>query len=223
MTIDRCDIIIPVWNQPEATKECVDSIFEYTDYPYRLIVIDNGSDKETEGYLKNLKEENETDFVLIRNDSNLGFVKAINQGIRQSDAAYVCVMNNDVIATDRWLGEMVKAMASDPRIGLVNPSSNTLGQFPREGESIHDYASSLKRSSGETQELYSCRGFCMLLKRKVIEDIGLLDEIYDVGYYDEADYCERAKISGFMAVRAKAAYVYHKERVSFETLGHGRE
>lgn len=223
MSVELCDIIIPVWNQPEVTRECIGSIFKYTDYPYRLIVIDNGSDEETAGYLNSLKKEGEAAFTLIRNEKNLGFVKAVNQGIKESDAAYVCVMNNDTIATAGWLAELVKVIEADERIGLVNPSSNTLGQFPARGESIDTYASSLKRSSGQTQELYSCRGFCMLIKRKVIEKVGILDEIYDVGYYDEADYCERARLFGFKAVRAKAAYVYHRERASFDALGYGSD
>jgi GT2 family glycosyltransferase len=170
----RCDIIIPVWNQPEVTRECIDSILRNTGYPYRLIIIDNGSETPVQSYLLGLKEKKDLDLLLIRNDKNLGFVKAVNQGVVVSDAPYLCIMNNDTIATSGWLEEMVGVIEANPSIGLLNPSSNTSGQFPGE-KSIDEYALSLKPLKGQMQELYTCRGFCMLVTREAIRRVGLLD------------------------------------------------
>ena len=221
--MQSCDIIIPVWNQLEATNECVDSIVKHTDYPYRLILIDNGSSAETAGYLRGLKERKDLEAVLIRNDENLGFVKAVNQGIKASDGPYVCVMNNDTIATSGWLGEMVAVMEAKPEIGLLNPSSNTSGQFPYKNQSIDEYAAALRQFRGEIQELYTCRGFCMLIRRAVLDRLGLLDEIYHIGYFDDTDYCKRAQGANFRTARAKAAYVYHKENISFKDLENNKD
>lgn len=220
--MSKCDIIIPVWNQPEVTRECIDSILRNTVYPYRLIIIDNGSEAPTQNYLSGLKENKSLDLLLIRNDKNLGFVKAVNQGLVVSDAPYLCIMNNDTIAAPGWLEEMVSVIERNPSIGLLNPSSNTSGQFPGE-KSIAEYALALKELKGQIQELYTCRGFCMLVKREVIERVGLLDEIYHVGYFDDTDYCKRAQRLGYKTARAKAAYVYHKENVSFKTLKDNKE
>jgi hypothetical protein len=156
--------------------------------------------------------------LLIRNERNAGFVKAANQGMAVSDAPYVCLMNNDTVATEGWLDEMVSVMRARPDIGVINPSSNTSGQFPG-GMTIDDYALSLKALRGQVQELYTCRGFCMLVRRAVIDRVGLLDEAYSVGYFEENDYCRRALKAGFASARAKGAYVYHKESVSFSALG----
>ncbi|MFA4982536.1 MAG: glycosyltransferase family 2 protein [Candidatus Omnitrophota bacterium] len=216
--MDRCDIIMPVWNEHEITRECVDSLQKSTGYPFRLIIINNGSDAATKGYLDGLCAKKETEIVLVRNPENLGFVKAVNQGLKLSDSRYACIMNNDTIATEGWLKEMVDVAESDPAIGLVNPSSNTSGQFPPDGKGIEEYALLLKQFRGETQELYNCRGFCMLLKKEVIEKVGLLDEEYGIGYFEETDYCRRAHGAGFSAVRAKASYVYHRERATFDKL-----
>src|SRR3989338_713527 len=164
--MNKCDIIMPVWNQLDATKECVDSIIRHIDYPCRLIVIDNGSHKETAAYLNGLKIQDNMDIFLIRNIENVGFVKAVNQGIKQSDSPYICVMNNDTIVTEGWLKEMVDIMETNPQIGLLNPSSNTSGQFPANGQTVDEYARSLKQCKSEIQELYTCRGFCMLIKRE---------------------------------------------------------
>jgi GT2 family glycosyltransferase len=195
----------------------VDSILRNTGYPYRLIIIDNASDTPTRDYLDNLKKKEDLDLLLIRNDRNLGFVKAVNQGIVASDSPYICVMNNDTIAASDWLEEMIDVMAANPSIGLINPSSNTSGQFPG-GMSIEEYGLLLRSLKGQIQELYTCRGFCMVVKKDVIKRVGLLDEIYHVGYFDDTDYCKRAQALGYKTARAKASYVYHKENVSFKAL-----
>jgi cellulose synthase/poly-beta-1,6-N-acetylglucosamine synthase-like glycosyltransferase len=158
----------------------------------------------------------------VRNDTNLGFVKAVNQGIKVSDSEYLCIMNNDTIASTGWLQEMVAVMEANPEIGLLNPSSNTSGQFP-EGRSIDNYALSLNWLKGRIQELYTCRGFCMLVQREVIDRVGLLDEIYHIGYFDDTDYCKRAQKMGFRTARAKAAYVFHRENITFKSLHNNKD
>ena len=218
MIIKKCDIVIPVWNQLEATKECLEAIFSNTGYPYRIIAINNGSDDPTARYLDSLKNTPDRHVAVISNDKNLGFVKATNQGVAASDAPLVCLMNNDTIATSGWLEEMVSVMESYPEIGVVNPSSNTLGQYPGRGEKIDSYAVSLGRFKGQVQEMYAARGFCMLIKREVIDKIGFLDETYGLGYFEETDYSARAGRAGFRIVRAKGAYVYHKEETTFKDL-----
>ncbi len=220
--MSKCDIVIPVWNQLEVTRDCVDSILKNTDYPYKLIIIDNASDAPTRDYLVSLESISGLDLLLIRNDKNLGFVKAVNQGIVASEAPYLCIMNNDTIAASGWLSEMIKVMESNRSIGLLNPSSNTSGQFPGE-MSIAEYAETLKQYKGQIQELYTCRGFCMVVTRDVIKKVGLLDEIYHVGYFDDTDYCKRAQALGYKTARAKAAYVFHKENVSFKTLKNNKD
>src|SRR3989338_1707235 len=107
-----CDIVIPVWNQPTFTKECIESIVKNTDVDYRLIIIDNASGEETKSYLESLKEQRGLKLLLIRNENNLGFLKAANQGMRLSDAQYICLINNDTLVTDGWLSEMIEVAQS---------------------------------------------------------------------------------------------------------------
>jgi len=206
-----CDIIIPAWNQLEYTKNCLESIFKNTHYPYRLVIIDNASEQPTRNYLQKLSEQKK--IFLLCNEQNLGWIKAINQGIKISSAPYICLMNNDTLTTDGWLTEMVFVAENNPQVGIVNPSSNNFGQKP-EGLTIDDYALTLKRYHGQWQEL-SATGFCMLIKREIIDKVGFFDERYNLGYFEETDFYLRAIKKGFLAARAKAAYVYHYEKVSF--------
>jgi len=214
----QCDIIMPVWNNLAFTKDCIDSIMRNTDIDYSLVIIDNGSDEETRAYLDGLRGLGKPRVELIKNNTNLGFIKAVNRGIALSKAAYICVLNNDTIVTKGWLKTMIDVADSEGDIGVVNPSSNNLGQRPEKGEPIELYADRLKRSSSGFVELGSAIGFCMLIKREVIERIGYFDEIYGMGNFEDTDFSRRAIREGYRCVRACAAYVYHRERSSFKRL-----
>jgi len=214
---ERCDIVIPVWNHLEMTRECINSIRKHTRFPYRIIAIDNASDEPTKKYLESLEGSGSGKAVVMRNEKNKGFVGAVNQGMKYSDAAYVCILNNDTIATDGWLKEMIDVIRKNEGIGIINPSSNTSCQFPGK-LTVDEFAKTLTAFKGEYQELYTCRAFAMVVKRSVIEKIGYLDEIYGMGYFDDTDYSKRAQTRGFRTVRAKASYVYHKESQSFSKI-----
>ena len=206
----KCDIIIPVWNELESTKECINSLLKFTKYPYRLIVIDNGSREPTRTYLDGIKKIF-PDFLLIRNDINLGFVKAVNQGVSASNDPYICLLNNDALVTEGWLNSLVETVETAlENIGIANPASNVFGKASPYGK------------GGERQELDSCKGFCMFIKREVVEKIGLFDEIYRMGYFEEKDFSRRAREAGYICVMAKTSFVYHKDRLSFDKMN-GRD
>ena len=216
--MDRCDIIIPVWNQLEVTKDCVASIVRNTDHPFRLVIIDNAGDTGTKRYLESLKGDKRLAAILIANEKNLGFVRAANQGINSSDAPYLCILNNDTLVMKNWLSEMIKIAGSDKDIGIVNPSSNNLGQRPEKGEPLELYAERISGEAGKYVELGAAIGFCMLIKRDVIKKIGLFDEIYGMGNFEDTDFSRRAVKEGFKCVRACGAYVYHRENTSFNKV-----
>ena len=213
-----CDIIIPIWNQLAFTKDCLDSVLLNTESGYGIIAIDNGSLDETRIYLEELERSSEVPFKLIRNADNLGFIKAVNQGLTASKAASACLLNNDTIVTKGWLRSMIAAAESSSDIGIVNPASNNLGQKPAAGEPIEVYAERLKTRISGTIEMAHAVGFCMLIKREVINRIGLFDEIYGMGNFEDTDYSKRAIKAGYKCVMDAGAYVYHRENTSFKKL-----
>lgn len=201
--IMRCDIIIPVWNQRECTERCINSIRDNTKYPYRLILIDNGSDADAREYLATLAKEDRR-VELIRNEENLGFIKATNQGLKLSNAPYSCLMNNDAEATVGWLTELISVAESDRAIGLVNPQS-------KRGNS--------REKGARYLETNQCMGYCMIIKREVLDKIGYLDEAFGVGGFDDTDFSRRADLAGYKCVCARNAYVYHEWHTSFNKAG----
>lgn len=211
-----CDIIIPVWNQLALTRDCIDSIGRNTkDVDYRLIIIDNASDRDTAEYLRGLEASGKASVKVVRNQENLGFIKAANHGMRISEAPYVCLLNNDTIVTEGWLSEMIAIASSDDAIGLVNPSSNNLGQKPAKGEPLELFARKMHAERGRSAELGATIGFCMLIRRGLLEKIGVFDEVYGMGNFEDTDYSRRAVKAGYRCVRACGAFVYHRENSSF--------
>ncbi len=211
------DIVSPIWNQLERTKRCVESLIRHTEIPFRLILVDNASDEPARSYLESLTRDPRIRVKLIRNEENLGNIKAANQGIYASDADYICLLDNDTIVTEGWLSEMISVAQQEPDIGIVNPISNSSGWPPAKNESVDDYAKKLRgRWSGCYSEMATAVGFCFLITRKLIETIGVWDETFGMGYYEDRDYSQRAIQAGFKIAYAKGAYVYHEEHSSFK-------
>lgn len=212
----KCDIIIPIWNQLEFTKTCIERLIENTIYPYKLILIDNGSDFETRNYIESLKQNRPIGINLIRNEENLGFVKAINQGLKASNAPYVCILNNDTEPGYGWLSELIEFAKRHPDVGLLNPLCN--GHIQR-NMTLNEYAKLISSNKNKYMEMNQCQGFCMLIKREVIDKIGYLDERFGIGGFDDTDYSMRAHRAGYGAVCVYSSYVYHKEHKSFDKMG----
>ena len=139
-----CDIVIPVWNQLEYTKECLISLFKSTSLPFRLVVVDNASDTRTAQYLDSVKEKNPEQVSLIRNSENLGWDKAVNQGLLYSGSSYACAMNNDTVVYPGWLSEMVGVAEKDESIGVVNP----LWELPKRYRGTRDGYFKCERKAG---------------------------------------------------------------------------
>ena len=213
-----CDIIIPIWNQLLYTKDCLEHILRNTKYPYRLILIDNASDPETKEYLRKFTVDHPDTTKLILNEENLGYIKAINQGLKISDAQYVCMMNNDTIPAIGWLERMVEFAEANPDVGLINPQCGG-----HNDTSVDAYAKILEQYKGQYMEMNQCQGFCMLVSREVINKIGNLDETFGIGGFDDTDYSMRSHKAGYRSVAIRDSYVYHHIHASFDKAGNREE
>jgi len=212
-----CDIVICVWNQKEITQECIESIHKNTHFPYRLVLIDNASDEATKKYLESLKDDLRFKVILIRNEKNLGNTKAVNQGLRATDAPFVCNLDNDTYVTEGWLNEMITTAQSDPKIGMVTSAGR--GGQPPSSDAVKDIekkAREVAQRRGQVMEMATIDCYCALIKRELINTIGVWDEIYSPGYFDDTDYCRRATNAGFRIAGALGSYVYHREGGSFK-------
>ncbi len=217
-----CDIIIPVWDQLAVTKRCLEAVGQKTRTPYRLILIDNGSGKETREYLEALANRPGWGGVLIRNEENLGYIKAVNQGLKISTSPYVCLLNNDIVVTEGWLERMLEFARSHPEAGLLNClQNNDPGQ--RIPQDLEEFAGSQIQDRGRWMELDHCTGGCLVIKREVIQKTGYLDEAFGEGYWEDNDYSRRAQKAGFRCLRLLDTYVWHDVGGSFQKTADRKE
>jgi GT2 family glycosyltransferase len=217
---DLVSIIVPVHNAWHYTAQCLESIREHTPPPYQVVVVDNGS---TDGTGDRLREMARAGWPLqvIANEENLGFTSAANQGLRAVDCEFRVLLNNDTIVCPGWMEGMLFVLGLDDRIGIVGPKilwpdreaiMATGGLvFARSGCYLpigRDAARDDPRFSAP-EDRQCIEGSCMLIARRVIEAIGLLDETYSPGYWEDADYCFRARQAGFRCVYSPFAEIRH--------------
>ncbi len=214
----KCDLILPVWNQLAYTQECIGSLFNTVDVPSRLIVVDNGSNDGTAEYLKQLSPPPLLKIEVVSNASNLGYGKAVNQGLKMADAQFVCILNNDTVFGSQWLSTMIDIAYRDNRVGVVNPESSTFGLRPAKGQTVEELAQTLAPRRRDYEELGNAIGFCMLIKRDVLRQAGLFDDTFLTAFFEDTDYCMRAKRAGYICVKACGAYVYHHEHKTVEAI-----
>jgi GT2 family glycosyltransferase/tetratricopeptide (TPR) repeat protein len=214
-------IVIPTRGQLEATRACLESIRRHTPEPHELIVVDNASADGTVGYL-----EAQPDVRLIANAENRGFPAAVNQGIRAATGRQVLLLNNDTVVTPGWLARLLRALYSDPLVGLAGPCSNRVSgpqQVPAEYDSF-PALEAFAAARGEAHDglVEGCDrlvGFCLLIRRELVDAIGLLDEGFGLGCFEDDDYCLRAIRAGFRAVIARDAFVHHEGSLTFRAEG----
>ena len=209
-----CDIIIPVWNRIDEISLCLESVFSQTLCRFRVIIIDDYSDRQTSEYLERFARQHESNTILIKNNTNRGYIKSINTGMKASSAEFVCLLNSDTIVAEGWLRHIMALANSSPLIGIINPNSNNSG-LKMEGICIADIARKCAGGTAAAAELAAASGFCMVIKREVIDRIGFFDEIFGAGFFEDTDYSFRARHAGYLCIRALRSFVWHKQHASF--------
>ena len=214
-----CDLVLLSWNHLDETRPCLESLLSATRIPCRLFIVDNGSESDVRAFLASVKPRGAIREVLVlQNDTNEGFPRGMNRGMRASTAPFVGLLNNDLRFTIGWLREMLSVAQAHPAIGVVNPASSTFGDHPPRGMSFQAYADSRHALRGQWTEVGMCTGFCMLIKREVLDRIGLLSEEVERIFFEDEDFSMRAQQAGSLCVVAEGAYVYHAEHRSVRRL-----
>ena len=179
------DIIIPIYNAADDLELCLESIYKHTDLERnRLVLInDNSPDPRIKEILGKQTGKN---IIVIHNEKNQGFSANINLGMAQSENNDVLLLNSDTVVTDRWIEKILDCAYSRDEIGTVTPLSNnaTLCSVPvpfeenrlPDGVSVDEMGRIVESCSMRLYpEISVGHGFCLFIKRKVIDDIGNFD------------------------------------------------
>ena len=150
----KTSIVILTYNNLDYTKQCIESIREYTkNEEYELIVVDNLSTDGTREWLSD-----QEDIIKILNEENKGFPKGCNQGIEISTGDNILLLNNDVIVTKNWLSNLITCLYSDKTIGAVSLVTNSCSYYQNIETSynslkeMHEFASVFNKTNPELWE-----------------------------------------------------------------------
>ena len=190
-------IVILCHNQIESTKRTMNSLLKfYNEVPYRFILFDNGSTDGTFEYLKSIPYK---DTTIIRYEENKGFIEPNNSAMQMSDDD-ILFLNNDIeVFFDHWLDRLHEELQFSD-VGLTYPLIQTRGQLFYGGiiqnrkESLLNYVNDKPKSIDDNKKLKIptwAQFCCALVKRKVINEIGLLDPRFSPAYFEDLDYCVR--------------------------------
>lgn len=187
MTTPSIDIIVPVWNSPFETRACLAAILKHSPEA-RLIIVDNGSSRETELMLEEFSEPLGERGLFIKSERNIGLVPAINRGLARSDGAFALILRPHVLVTAGWL-EALTDVAGDNRVGIVSPIFSGSGASPLCAVNDRRDCSSLDTATVSFSAL--------LLKNEMRMQIGFFDEGMDSGEWCLSDYVRRAWSKGY--------------------------
>ena len=178
--MQKISIVIPTYNHlDDCLKPCIESIQKYTDftkYDIEIIIVNNGSNEETNKYLGTLPTPY---FKTIWFHDAIGYTKASNFGIMSSSGDFVVLLNNDtVILGENWL-DMLISPFSDVSVGITGPCLN--------------YCPHAKRNF--------LIFFCVMIRKEMFNKIGRLDEIFSPGFGEDTDFCAKIENLGYKLVQ----------------------
>jgi GT2 family glycosyltransferase/ubiquinone/menaquinone biosynthesis C-methylase UbiE len=231
---DPVDIVVCVHNAVDDVRCCLTSIKQHTLPPYRIFLVDDGSGLETCDFLRDFAYHHNA--TLLRHETARGYTFAANAGLRAGNAPMVVLLNSDTEVTDGWLDRMADLLHRHSKVGIVGPLSNAASwqSVPRvlngddwaqndlpAGVTLDDLTWAVANGACRLGiEVGFLNGFCLLIRRRVLDDVGLFDEkTFGAGYGEENDLCIRARRAGWTLMVAEDAFVLHHQSKSY---GHDR-
>lgn len=213
-------IVILNWNNGAVTVECLRSLEQVSYGNFFTIVLDNGSTDDSVEVIQRAYPG----LSIIRNGKNMGFAGGNNPGICQAleqGADYVLLLNNDTEVAPDFLDQLVSTVNANPKTGIASAKIYYFSEPDRlwfaggkvdywTGSTLH--MGDLEKDEGQYDQVADTdfvSGCAMLIKRDVIEKIGLLYEPFFL-YYEDSDFCSRAKRASYRIILAPKAKVWHK-------------
>ncbi|MEL6494224.1 MAG: glycosyltransferase [Cyanobacteria bacterium J06623_7] len=226
--LQQVTVVIPVYNAYDAVRQCLTSVFEHTSRAAKLIILNDASPDERIQPMLEAMVGDRPNVQLIVNEENLGYTRTINKGIALAAEDDIILLNSDTSVGPRWLQNMRIAAYQDRDIGTVTAISDNSGAFsvPKLGQA-NDFPRWLQAE--ETARLIHQQspliyaetptgsGFCIYIRRELMNDIGLFDEAaFPRGYGEENDFCMRSLRAGWRHIVDDRTLVYHVRSASFQ-------
>ncbi|MES2634419.1 MAG: glycosyltransferase [Pseudomonadota bacterium] len=223
--LPRVSLIVLCYNNLALTKACVESVEKHSLWPnLELILVDNASSDDTPAWLTEYAKDRSW-VKLVLNSENLGFAAGNNVGLKVATGDYLIMLNNDTEVSPGWIHGLHRHFVSDPGLGMVGPVTDNIGNEARIDVGYTDKAdmpawaaARAVHHAGERIDNRVLAFFCVALRRKVYEEVGGLDEAFGLGFFEDDDYCNRARAAGWRLAIAEDVFVHHHLSASFDKL-----
>ena len=215
-------VIVVTYDNLPFLRLCLESVLTAAvSRSFELVVVDNGCTDGTHEYLDQLQARN-PQVRHVDAHANLGFPAGVNLGVRHSGGDTLVFLNDDTIVGPSWLDLLCQKL-SDPSIGMVAPMTNHPDGGCRETRPYANYGEFLALAASRAEGGHGCEVpflamFCVALRREVYDAVGPLDEQYELGLFDDDDYCLRLQMLGFTLWCADSVFVHHFGQVSLGKL-----
>ncbi len=208
-SLPKVSIIFPNYNGGKEPLECLSSIkkLNYPNSAIEIIVTDNHSTDGSDIAIKKQYPQ----VKLIKNSSNLGFAKAVNQAVEDSRSKLIFVTNNDVSLEKNCLNILVDYLITHKNVGIVGPFVHSQKKILHSSLKFNLYTGLIKKNVSNSYEVESdwIEGSGMLFKRTLWEKLGGFDEGFFF-IFEDLDFCRRAAKIGYKIVALKDAIIRHK-------------
>lgn len=226
LSLPTVSVIVLTYNNLNLTQACLDSLLFDSDYPrLEIIVVDNASSDGTPEWLRGWQAEHPRAKVIL-NDRNLGFAAGNNVGLAAATGDYLVILNNDTVVTRGWALTMLRHLQADPRVALVGPVTNNIGNEARVvtayGNDLQAMRPQAMRHTlahmGRNFRIRTAAFFCAMMPRATYETCGPMCEDYGLGFFEDDDYCRRIEAQGRYTICAEDVFVHHHLSASFNKL-----
>ena len=204
----------------EATKPYLASLYKYTNEDnFDLYIVDNFSSDDTKKYIQEFAKD-KNNLFLIENNENLGYSKGNNIGITQAlqkDYDYIALLNNDILLTPNWLNDTIEAFKLDESLGMLSPRNNE--KCPLKPDNyINGYKKYLSKFKAPLKYVVTPFFSCVVIKRKVLDDIGLFDENFSPAFWEDNDLSFRAMYQGYSLAYCNSTFIFHNHSTTTRSL-----
>jgi GT2 family glycosyltransferase/glycosyltransferase involved in cell wall biosynthesis len=226
----KVGVVVVSWNGVELTRRCVESVLhDPLADDVDLVIVDNASTDGTPAWLDEIATHPRV--RVIRNADNRGFAAACNQGLAaaaERSPELLVILNNDLVVTPGWTATLRAHLRRDPRIGLIGPVTNNIGNEARIDTRYQDLADMPREqrartaaAAGRSFDIPVLAFFCVAIPVDVYREVGGLDENFGTGFFEDDDYCQRVRRLGRRLVCAEDVFVHHELSASFARIDQG--
>jgi GT2 family glycosyltransferase len=210
----------------ELTRLCLASLDRRTDWPrLEIVFVDNASPDGTRAWLAEEAARRGGAMRVLGLPENRGFAAGANAGAAAATGTILCFLNNDTLVTRGWLSALVRHLARDPDLGAVGSSTNEIANAARvradylDPEELEPWAREFTRANaGRADPIDMLAFFCVAIPRSVFEAVGPLDERFQIGMFEDDDWCRRLRNAGKRLAVARDSFVHHWGRGTFRRL-----